>query len=53
VLAALLNRASFTLFSYGETHISAVLADLSTNGHPAGEPWVAVGAQVVLYLPIL
>ncbi len=28
VLAALLNSAPFTLFSYGETHISAVLAGL-------------------------
>lgn len=28
ILAALLNSAPFTLFSYGETHISAVLAGL-------------------------
>ena len=34
VLAVLLNSAPFTLFSYGETHISAVLAGLINAGTP-------------------
>ena len=34
VVAVLLNSAPFTLFSYGETHVSAVLAGLINAGTP-------------------
>lgn len=34
VLSALSNRAPFTLFSYGETNISAALASLINAGTP-------------------
>jgi drug/metabolite transporter (DMT)-like permease len=42
VLAALLNSVPFTLFAYGETHISAVLAGLINAGTPLATVIVAV-----------
>lgn len=42
VLAVLLNSAPFTLFSYGETHISAVLAGLINAVTPIATVIVAV-----------
>ena len=47
MLAALLNSVPFTLFSYGETHISAVLAGLINAVTP-----IATVIVVVFVLPI-
>ncbi len=42
ILSALLNSVPFTLFSYGETHISAVLAGLINAGTPLATMIVAL-----------